>query len=303
MFTFYLAVNLTSSSHGQGISSITTETLSPSKDAFVAWKATDGSWANTNYGTNAQLNALAGTHSGAATLYRSFVGFDLSVIPSNAIIIDATLYLYSYGDHAQTSGSNESMLHALTASWSESTITWNNQPGFTVASGDPVLPASTVSGSNDPNLDYVVDVTAFLKAQRSTGTFEFAMKLATESGYRKLRFWSKEYGTSAERPKLVITYINQTIEARKDETGTPIYINGDVLPFKYHTEEIADVSWKVYDETRQVIFSASETSASGDNYGVVDLRNSTTYPRSKRYTLEILSTRKEYYYIQFFLID
>ena len=285
----------------QGNSPIQTATLSPSKDAFVAWKSTDGSWANTTYGTHQQLFILSGTHSGSPTLYRSFMTFDLSSIPANAVIISAELYLYAYGDHSQTSGSNDGRVHALNAAWAESTLTWNNQPGFTTSSTDPVLVASTVGGSNSPGLDYVVDVSALVRNQVGLNEMSFVMKLSTESGYRKLHFWSKEYTTSGKRPKLVVTYINQFVEVRPDETGAPIWITSDALPFTYAVGEVSTNQLVVLNEERETILTQTLNSSAGDNFGVIDLSDTGTFPKDKRYTMQIIWERKETYYIHFYL--
>jgi hypothetical protein len=72
------------------------------------------------------LNFFAAGNNPAPNVLRSYIQFDLSSVPNNAIITDADLKLYHYsswGSDAFTIG-----LYKVTGSWLENTITWNNQP-------------------------------------------------------------------------------------------------------------------------------------------------------------------------------
>lgn len=276
-------------------------TLSPTKDAFVAKKATDSSWENTNYGTHNELMALSGTHGGAVTQYRSFMAFDLSSIPENAVILEAKLFLYSSGDHSQISGSNASMLHKINSSWAESTITWSNQPTYSALSGDPELPASTVSGSNNPNLDYVVDVTAFLSKQQSSGTFEFILKLSNETGYRKMRFWSNNYGTTNKRPKLEIKWTIPYTMAASVPSGF-IELEGDYLNI-VHLEDVnptGNLNYRILNPLQEPISSLPTISGlqQGTNYVSMDT-SSLSLTSGQFYLLEITNAKGEKQFLRF----
>ena len=78
-----------------------------------------------NYGTETTVRISAGD-AGANTSVAYF-GFDLSAIPPGSTILDADFELYL--DNASISASY--ILRAAQSSWSESTLTWANQPGVT----------------------------------------------------------------------------------------------------------------------------------------------------------------------------
>jgi len=98
----------------------TTLTVSPpNDDAYVC-----SSYASTNYGSSTDLRVR---QFDSGSLYRSFLKFDISSIPSDAIITDAKLKLYvNY-----RSANDNWELHAVSDdSWDEDSITWNNQPSY-----------------------------------------------------------------------------------------------------------------------------------------------------------------------------
>ena len=112
-------------------------TLSASKDAVI--REYNGVGDGNNYGLVPFLNMHAWTNSGTAVNQRSLINFDLSVIPLNAIIQSASLFLYVDmnlntfpGGHQQLSGSNESIIERITDNWNESSVTWNIQPSTTI---------------------------------------------------------------------------------------------------------------------------------------------------------------------------
>lgn len=96
--------------------------------------------ANTNYSTYPRITATAWTSSGSATTMRTLLRFNLASIPQNSVIQSATLYLYSNpaitnpnaaDGNSQLSGSNAFYLEKVTATWTATTVTWNNQPATT----------------------------------------------------------------------------------------------------------------------------------------------------------------------------
>ena len=85
--------------------------------------AASGALASVNHSLLTNLSVSRTTTFFVTTVTRSFVHFDVSAIPENAIITKAELRLEF------NSGSAFSMvLNELQSSWSESTLTWNNQP-------------------------------------------------------------------------------------------------------------------------------------------------------------------------------
>lgn len=101
-----------------------TETLtlqpgSAGKDAYV-YEAIDHD--DHNYGDNDELRV------GCRDLdeFRTYLQFELSLIPADAIVTNASLSLYH--DDFIGSGYFSIGLYQVTGNWEEDTITWNNQP-------------------------------------------------------------------------------------------------------------------------------------------------------------------------------
>ncbi|MBL0340784.1 MAG: DNRLRE domain-containing protein [Bacteroidetes bacterium] len=190
------------------LSAQTTVTIQPNpsqgKDAEV-FSCVPCGYAGNNYGTKKDFNAFAWTNSGNLTMVRSLIQFDLSAIPSNALITDAKLSLFfnptsSEGTH---SGANASYLQRVMAPWLESTVTWNNQP-VTTTTNQVLIPTSATSTQNYLNIN-VTNLIRDMLVNPSTN-YGFMMRLVNESVMRKMILASSDHLTAALRPKLDITY-------------------------------------------------------------------------------------------------
>jgi hypothetical protein len=141
---------------------------------------------------------------------REILKFDLSSIPSNATIVSANLYLYSYpaptlnGNFVDANyGSNNTLLiQQVTANWSPSTITWANQPASTTT--NQVIAASTTQSHLDLNLDVKNIVASMVSGNANYG---FMLKLQNEVIYTS-RIFVSSYNTehATKHPKLVVVY-------------------------------------------------------------------------------------------------
>lgn len=191
---------------------------------------------NTNNGSDENYICNAWT-SGGAFHQRSLLEFDLSSLPSNAIITSANLALYCNTTSAHTQrhsnypgspySSNESTIYRITGSWTESTVTWQNAPTFT--SDDSVLiPASTSATQNYTNIDVVAMVnTAWNDTGNHSKVVGMLLKLNNETKYRSLIFASSDHPDSTKRPELTITYtlVNDTADST---TGIYTHVTSDV---------------------------------------------------------------------------
>ncbi len=160
----------------------------------------------------AEFGVNAWTNGGVPLYFRSLIEFDLSAIPAEANIVEATLNLYyapgGTGEHANTMGSNESLLMRVTESWDKTTVTWNNQP--TTTSDNQVL----IPNSINPTQDYLgIDVSQLIRDAKQLGNYGFLLKLATEQHYRRLTFASGDYADDTKHPELIVKYTT--------EAGTP----------------------------------------------------------------------------------
>jgi hypothetical protein len=186
-----------------------TVTLSVSQDAAIGYH--DGAnTAGNNYGTATQNAAFcipAAADASGVNVNRALIEFSLSTIPGNAIILSAFLNLYSLNPigtfQGHTGAANASWLQRVIQSWSENTVTWNNQPIATLQN-QTILPNSTTYNQDYLNID-VKQLVMDMRANPATG-HGFMLRLANESVTNILAFCSKDHPDPALHPKLVITY-------------------------------------------------------------------------------------------------
>ena len=160
-------------------------------------------------GTSADFIANAWTAQGNFFIERSLLKFDLTGIPVQSNILQATLYLYTNlntGNYQLDSGANAASLLRVRAPWVASQVTWNTQPAW--SSNDSVPLAQSVSHTES----YMVDVTAHVSDMVANpgGNQGWLIKLRTEERYRCMVFASSNNQNEAWRPKLVIQYTNCT---------------------------------------------------------------------------------------------
>ena len=152
--------------------------------------------ATTNYGTGTTMDARRRNNQAR----RALVSFDLSGIPAGATINSATLELYA----SAVPGTSQTLdAHRITASWGETTATWNNQPAY------DATPAASIAGGTavgwktwtvtslaqawyaSPSTNYGVLVKANLEGGTTTYTYTFA---------------TRENATTGDRPILRVNY-------------------------------------------------------------------------------------------------
>lgn len=105
--------------------SVSSRSFKASMDAYVV----SGSPANNNYGTSKYL--YIGRHDSGSELreIRAFVYFSLTSLPANAIITNAYLRLRLIGKYQFSAGEVKAFyVYMVSQSWSETAVTWNNQP-------------------------------------------------------------------------------------------------------------------------------------------------------------------------------
>jgi len=96
--------------------------------------------AGTNYGTETTTLVQART----AKARRSLVQFDISAIPEGSTINSATLELYA----TAVTGGLTLNVHRITGTWTETGVTWTNQPSFT-STADASITGGTIAGMED----------------------------------------------------------------------------------------------------------------------------------------------------------
>lgn len=182
---------------GQGPASITV-TLNPVADTYA-----NQDNPATNYANSADL--LVGRTTKFLTLRRSYLRFDLSSIPSNAIVTSASLRLYLKSGNGATVSIS---LHQVNGAWTSGGLTWNNQPA--VGSARASLGVGTTPGWR------TWSVTTLVQEWVNASTTNYGVSLRGPESYTGdwLRTFDSRQGSND--PQLVITYDLPT------PTATPI---------------------------------------------------------------------------------
>jgi hypothetical protein len=186
----------------QAKSQSTTVTFTPNNDALVTDEP--GGDANNNYGTSTSLYAYSWTSSGTPYNIRSYIGFNLSSIPTGAKVCSASLTMYTTSGNDQSGYDypNTSYLKKVTSTWSQSTVTWNTQPSF---SSTDTIPFGPTTGTV-ATINVTSDVQNMVSS--SSTNYGWAMMLKNEANYyAALVFYSSDYTTASLRPLLTVTYV------------------------------------------------------------------------------------------------
>jgi hypothetical protein len=178
--------------------------VNPSHDTWI-----DKNNPNANNGTNTTISVSPANSAEARGLMR----FDLSHIPAGSTINKATLYLFE--KNANTS--QTIYLYQVTASWSESSTTWNNPwttPGGNFDSGSYVrfVPAQT-------NCTIAIDLTKMVRLWKSTEP-NYGILLYGTGPVQIINFASKEDGVGSHRPYLDVSYVEPPASPTRTPTRT-----------------------------------------------------------------------------------
>ncbi len=234
------------------------------KDAFVISTNSDD-----NFGYPQEIIASGWTKDGSPKTVRSFIEFDLSIIPDDAVLLSAKLSLYGYdspsnGTHSTTSGSNEAVLQRILTTWEENTVTWNNQPIGT--NEDNVSLGASITLTQD-YLDINVDRIVQRWLDNPVDNHGFLLKLITEEFYRRLVFGSSDNEDPNLRPKLEIIILDPEFEQTCDGDYDVDLSQNLLLHYSLDNNAIDD-SGNGFDGTMVDILSAQDRN--GGTNGAVD---------------------------------
>ncbi|WP_456328753.1 DNRLRE domain-containing protein [Archaeoglobus sp.] len=175
-----------SASVSRDVGVITVVTFNPTDDTFA-----DQLYPNSNFGSESYLLV------DSLSLWkdRTFVKFDVSSLPAGAHVVNATLQLYVYDTRAKNRNYGA---HLVQNDWSEDTLTWNNQPGFSSTATDTV---KVDEGWLSWNV--TTDVRGFISGNPNYG---WCIKDENENTHntRYTYMYSKESGSNI--PRLIVWY-------------------------------------------------------------------------------------------------
>jgi hypothetical protein len=174
---------------------------------FVAYKDahTDEANSSSNYGSSANLII------GRDATYDKFGFFDFNMtnLPVDAVVISATLQIFievnrpAEDINAPDVDTLTLLVHAVTGSWDEATITWDNQPG-SVQKGDPSLSISpTASGWQ------YLDVTKIIESWVDASQMKYGIKVWPSRGTNITRSFVSSEGSVTYKPKLVVRFTSE----------------------------------------------------------------------------------------------
>ena len=187
-------------------------TFAPDKDAYV-----DNQYPDDNFGTESILTVV-----GEFPLWKhAYIHFDLSSLPSDAVINSAKLSLY------MTSGPAWLFpweLFRVPEDWSETGITWNNCPEPWAGQPNPAFPKVADAYSYEPphwmeweSGELTSNVQGFVDGSFPNYGWYVGCTLSSWNiGY----FASREYADETLRPKLEVTYMLPTSMSILPDTQT-----------------------------------------------------------------------------------
>ena len=133
---------------------------------------------------------------------RSYLQFDLSPIPPEAVILDANLGLYYDSSYELTSLPID--LYEVTESWEENTLTWDNQPASSNEAADiQIIPASQ---TNDFVYWYIGHLVKGWHKGSITNDGIVLRDTDESSDDGGVDFFSSDWPTASQRPKLIIEF-------------------------------------------------------------------------------------------------
>lgn len=174
------------------VSSSVTVSFGASVDSYVRDDQTGN-----NFGTNTQMHVRGA----GSPLKRAFVQFNVSTILAGSTINSATLTLCLDEVPAASAQGKVHELRRVNGSWTETGLTWNNQPAISsTVTGTIVVPSTATCVT----FNVTSDVQAWVNGTTNNG---WRLNEQNEgSGGGNAKYATRENGSSSTRPKLDVTY-------------------------------------------------------------------------------------------------
>lgn len=182
------------------LATIVQETIKPNgtegKDSFVSSTLPDNNYGNYIFGF------IGSSVDSPSIFIRGFFQYDLSTIPSTAVITSASFAL-NYGG----SGSADLPLglYKVLEEWNEAVITWNNQP---TCSTESEYTRTIYSGSTTGVYKYWHNLADLVQGWLDGSIVNYGMMIrdADESSLDTMAIFASSENTEEYRPKLTVNY-------------------------------------------------------------------------------------------------
>lgn len=156
-----------------------------------------------NYGTVTTIRV----EQDDAADWRVFIEFDLSSIPSYAVVDAASLFLYVDSKQDQDTGTDQPVdVQRADASWDESTITWTNQPGVTGSVMATLKESEHPAAGNWAQFDLKVGEVELMRATNNGMRLKVRYESINPTLVDFISYRSSEHATTTTRPKLAVSY-------------------------------------------------------------------------------------------------
>jgi Ig-like domain CHU_C associated len=203
----------------QTISFMSQPDASSGKDAYIADDTPNSNFGNAVY-IHPYLGATFSANGNPVVLNRALLSFDMSSIPSNAVIDSAFITLYYsqaivnvldayYSSRGYTQwtghvGNNSMFIQRITQSWMENTVTWNNQPSVSLVN------RLSIPNFTNYRQNYKIDVKSLAQDMliNHATSYGFMIKLQDEvsGNFALSAFASSDETNSVLRPKFQVYY-------------------------------------------------------------------------------------------------
>ncbi len=235
------------------------------EDGYDALIATE--YPNLNYITHPSNEVITWTCNSILCLGRSLIKFDLSTIPSTAIVDSAFLELSAninnangmqgspmYGPH------NSGLIQRITQSWNPNNVTWNSQPTSTSV-GEVTLPQSSSIAE-----DYRVNIISLVQDMVSNPSTNYGMlmrQIDEVDYYNSLIFSSGDDSDPAKRPKLKVCFRATTSISENSGSihGMQVYPNpfSESASLVFYTDKFTErINLDIFDISGRIVQKSSE---------------------------------------------
>lgn len=197
---------------GGGVQYGEQQTLTIQPDGTAGMNAVINSSAPTSHNHTGANMVIGEPNNATDSVNRLLILFDLSSLPSNALLDEVTLTLNCNGDFS--SNARTLSVYRMKIAWTKSGVTWNKYDGVTDWPGGAggfgsadceQTPIATLALTASESLtDKVIPFTPTSKANLDLG-YGWMLRVDTEvdDGYR---FAMANNATAADRPELIIKY-------------------------------------------------------------------------------------------------
>ncbi|MCC8435492.1 DNRLRE domain-containing protein [Brevibacillus sp. M2.1A] len=187
---------------------LTTENSIIKDTSIMNWAPTTNNASSVGIGVGINSNGLQ----------RSFLKFDLGLIPNDAIINNATLNLYT----SPTVSGRTIEIHKVTSDWIDTSVTWNSAPGF-----DSSISTTAITGSTVGTMNFNITGLVQTWVNGVSPNYGMALKDSNETGSNNATVFNSTEASS-NKPTIIIDYsIPITGKKQVEYVGSSQFIDND----------------------------------------------------------------------------